>query len=448
MMKRYKTRGRPVLARLGAGVALLAAVGASGCNLDLTNPNSPPEEVVLTSSEGIIALAEGMQAQYAGTGVGTGMVLNMVRAPALVTDEWSTRTAALAADRSLATGQGVDPSYGVVTSPYYTAFRVTRSANDLLANVSKVGLAQGTQVGITALAKTFKAMALGSIAQQYERIPVDASLEGSPLRPRAEVMDTAIALLESARADLGSVTTAQLAEFRSRVQGSSFDLGNTVNAMLARFYLFRGQYQKAIDAADRVNLGVLSAFTYPDPNRNPIWGYSVSVLYVAGLNTFVTEAEPGDRRPAYWLRTDLATFNGNPTLPLRSFRTYQDKNESFPVYLPDEMRLIKAEALVRLGGAANFAQALTLINQVRTQTSSTLNEPVAGLPAKTAAELGTQDALLRQIAYERRYELYMQGVRWEDLRRFGPAIAGKTPKVAFLPLPQSECLYNPARVCG
>ncbi len=40
----------------------------------------------------------------------------------------------------------------------------------------------------------------------------------------------------------------------------------------------------------------------------------------------------------------------------------------------------------------------------------------------------------------------MQGLRWEDMRRFG-ALAGNTPWMEFMPLPQQECLANPNAGC-
>src|SRR5215210_1242108 len=98
-MTANRNPGARAARRRALALALLCG-GAAACGLDLTNPNSPPEEVVLTTPEGIFALANGMQGQYAGTGVGTGMILNRVRASALVTDEWSTTSKALAADRS------------------------------------------------------------------------------------------------------------------------------------------------------------------------------------------------------------------------------------------------------------------------------------------------------------------------------------------------------------
>lgn len=440
----YKNRNGAAPMRLRLLVALGAAVGLSACDLDLTNPNSPPAEVVLTTPEGIIALTQGMQGQFAGSGIGSGMVLNAVRAPALVTDEWGTTSRSLAADRSLVTGQGVDASFGVVTSPFSTGFRVIRSAEELIASAPNVGLSRATLAGVLATARTYKAMTLGILIQQYPRVPVTATLGSNPFQSREVVLDTVLALLEQARADLAPIPASELADFRTRVQGPGFVLADVINAMLARYYLFDGQFQNAIDAAARVPLNRLNVFTYPDPNRNPIWGYAFSLLYVAGRNTFVTEAEAGDQRPSFWLRTDLGTIPGTPVTPLRNLRQYDDRNANFPIFLPDEMRLIMAEAHARLG---NLAQARTLINQVRTQQSSTLNEPVAGLPALPVEALDTLEEVLRRIAYERRYELYLQGLRWEDLRRFGPAIAGKSPSIQFLPLPQGECISNPGANC-
>lgn len=447
-----------MLKKAAARAALLGVAAAlAGCgSLDLTNPNSPPEALVLTTPDGIIALANGMQGQYAGTGVGTGMVLNQVRAVSLVTDEWGTTTRALAADRSLVTGTGVDASFGVVTGPYSTGYRVIRSANLLLENAPVVFPGPSIGTGIVALAKTFKAMTLGDLIQLYQQVPVNPVIGSNALQGRPVVLDSVIALLESARADLASVNATQLGDFGSRVQGPGYSLANVINAMLARYYLMKGSYQAAIDAAARVPLNTVSTFTYPDPVRNPMWGYAYSLLYVAGRNTFVTEAETyvvdsagtpvtrRDLRPSYWLRTDQATITGNPNLALRNLRRFQDKNETYPIYLPDEMRLIQAEAYTRLG---NFATAATLVNAVRTQQSSTLDEPVAALPALPADQLDSETELLTEIVKQRRFELYQQGLRWEDLRRLAPYAGGKTPTIPWLPLPQGECLYNPGVDC-
>jgi starch-binding outer membrane protein, SusD/RagB family len=280
--------------------------------------------------------------------------------------------------------------------------------------------------------------------QHYERIPLDADLQGAPLADRATVLAEVLRLLESARADLEGVTDAELATYRARVQPTGFEVRNTVNAMLARYYLISGQWQNALDAAQRVSLSVIPVFTYPDPQRNPIEQYAFGLNYVGARQTFVDEAEPNDRRPAYWVNTTAALLPANPPMQLRPIRQYATRNDPFPVYLPGEMLLIRAEAQARLG---NLQTARELINQVRTRcTPQPANQPAACLPALTEAQLPTLEAILRQIAYERRYELYMQGLRWEDLRRLGQ-YAGRTLNLNFLPLPLSECQLNPAVNC-
>ena len=414
------------------GTLAMAAAMFSACDLDLTNPNALTEEQVVTDIDGVIALAVGMQGQFAQC------FEDFIVPSSLVTDEWGTRTRSLLSYQSLFTGQNFENTYDVVSSPYACTFQITKSANTLLTAAPNVGLGPGLQAGITSLAKLFRAMALGFSATIYEQLPVNISPTGATPLPRSEVFDTVIALLESARSDIANVPDADLAGFRSRVLGSGIDIRNTIDAMIARYALFDGRYQLANDAALRVSPTVLSTLAFTAPTTNPIYGLAILLQYVGGTTNFVAAAEPGDRRPAYWLQTAVAPISGNPQDSLSyTLQRYSTQNETIPLYLPDEMKLIRAEAQARLG---NLQAARDLINQVRTQTTSAVNEPVAGLPALTEAQLPDLNSILRQIAYERRYELYMQGLRWEDTRRL-PITS--TVTFTFLPLPAGECRTNP-----
>lgn len=436
---------RPGLPRILCGaVALALAIAATACNLDLQNPNSPREDQVLSNVDGAIALAVGMQGQFATT-IDDYLVTN-----SLVTDEWGTQTKALISYQSLFTGPAgaIDPTYDVVLAPWRNSYQTIKSANTLLADVPKLGLDPALANQFTALAKLYKAMSLGMLIQQYAQVPIDITVAAPTPQPRAVVLDTVLALLNSADSDLAQVTDADINANRARLLGQGFDFRNTVNAMLARYSLMAGQYDQAIAAADLVNLGVLSVLSYPAPTRNPIQDLAFQTGYVGALKSFVEAAKPGDRRPAYWVDTAAAPLKSNPPdsviLPLRKYST---PNEPFPVYLPDEMRLIKAEALTQLGGAANFAAAAALVNQVRTDSVSTLDQPVAGLDSLPSDSLDTAPKLLAEIAYERRYELFEQGLRWEDTRRLGPALT-TTPTIDYLPTPQVECINNPSKPCG
>lgn len=420
-------------------LALLVAFAATGCDLDLQNPNSPPESQVVSNVDGMYALAIGMQGQYANS------MDDYLATNSLATDEWGTRSKALLSYISLLNGENFDNSYLVVEDPWANSYETIRSANTILANVDGLGLGTGLRNQFTALAKLFKAMSYGMLVQQYEAVPVVVGTSGGATQPREVVLDTVLDLLNSANDDMSQVTDADIALTRNRLLGSGFDIRNTINAMLARYSLMAGQYQEAIDAADAVDLGVLSVFQFPPPTRNPVENLAFQLGYVGALRSFVNEAEPGDQRPAYWVDVAAAPLPANPAdsviLPLKKYSLPEDP---FPVYLPDEMRLIKAEALARTN---QFPDAADLVNDVRTQTSSAVDEPVAGLPALPATALDTQDELLAEIARQRRYELFEQGLRWEDTRRFGPALT-TTPTVEFLPIPLQECLTNTSKPCG
>ena len=424
--------------RLGVGLFAIAASMACNTGLDLTNPNSPTEQAALSNLDGVIATELGMQDQFASS------VNVYVRAPALVTDEWGTASKALAADLSLYTGSGIDPSYGVVSDPYYVTYRIARTADAIIGAVPNIsGISAGFAAGLTANAKLFKAMALGMAAQQYAELPIDASVTGGTPVPRAQVFAEVIRLLESARSDLAPYTAADLSGFTSRAVSTGFDVRNTIDAMLARYYLFTGQYQQALDAAKRVDLTKVSLLTYPDPDLNPIYNYSVVAGYVAPLKSWAQGAEPGDKRVPFWVDTLATPPNGNPpSLQLAQFALYGTRNAPFPVYVPGEVLLIKAEAEAQLN---DLPSAIADINAVRTK-SGTATTPGAQLPPLTALQLNTKDKVLAQIARERKYELFSQGLRWEDLRRLGSLI-GVKPKADFLPMPQSECNTNPNAGC-
>jgi hypothetical protein len=435
--------------RVGAASTLLALALLAGCDtsLNLNNPNSPTQETALSSIDGVVATELGMQDQFAAS------VLSYVRAPALITDEWGTASKALAADQSLYTGDAIDPSYGVVSDPYYNTYRVARTADAIINTVPKLGgLSAGFAAGLTANAKLFKAMALGMAAQQYARLPIDADVAGATPVDRAQVFTEVIRLLESARSDLANVSDADLAGFTSRAVSPGVDVRNTIDAMLARYYLISGQYQNAFDAAGRVNLSKTSLLTYPGSEINPIYNYSVVAGYVAPLRSWAQGAEPGDKRVPFWTDTLATPPAGNPpTLQLVPFNMFGHRNDPYPLYVPGEMRLIQAEALMRLpNAAASLQQAIDLINQERAEGTSAVpapaNTPGAQLGPVTIATLDTPDKVLAQIAHERRYELFSQGLRWEDIRRFG-ALAGGVAKAAFLPMPQAECTTNPNAGC-
>jgi hypothetical protein len=255
---------------------------------------------------------------------------------------------------------------------------------------------------------------------------------------RSAVLAEVLALLAAARQELQ--TTPASSEFTTQVQAPGFDLATTIDALTARYALMAGNLSAAATAAQRVSATARSEFRFSATDRNAIG----DVMYRSGnafqlrpRQEFRLQAEANDRRVSYWVTA--ANIQG-ANARLDELAQYRLDDAPFPVFLPDEMKLIRAEVLARQG---DLAGARTLINEVRTQcTTGTPAEPVACLAAKTAADLPDQASVLAEILRQRRYELYLQGLRFDDLRRFAAV-----RKYDFLPLPQSECDRNASAPC-
>jgi hypothetical protein len=110
--------------------------------------------------------------------------------------------------------------------------------------------------------------------------------------------------------------------------------------------------------------------------------------------------------------------------------------------MPDEVRLIKAESILRLNGS--LSDALALIDEVRTQTSGDPFGINAGLPAYSGPV--TNSDLLLEVYKQRCAELYMSGLKWEDTRRFNrpaPPADNTERNRIFYPYPEQERVSNP-----
>ena len=93
-------------------------------------------------------------------------------------------------------------------------------------------------------------------------------------------------------------------------------------------------------------------------------------------------------------------------------REGDNQDANFIVYRMADVMLMKAEALIRKGGTANWQEALDLIGQTRTRAGMTT--PL-GIDAAETSELDLLNALLE----ERDLEFAAEGKRWYDLLRLG-----------------------------
>jgi hypothetical protein len=105
-----------------------------------------------------------------------------------------------------------------------------------------------------------------------------------------------------------------------------------------------------------------------------------------------------------------------PSVPCTQQQKYKTEDDDIRIASGREMRLIEAEAMLRLT-PANWQAAMTLINGVRTSVIS--DKTKAALTPWTAANL--DDAWL-YLTRERFIEMWIEGRRISDLRRWEPYI--------------------------
>lgn len=411
---------------------------SSGCELDIPNPNAASDVEVLNSREGIIALSVGLRQFYSTSALEATLLY------AGVTGREMKGVATFTNVLELEAGGSDLPTFNGNILGYWSRMqRVMLMSEQILENAPNVPtLTGGTLSGVMAHAHLFNAMALGNLYIAFEQANLETSRTGSvTFRPRAEVLAAAIAHLNEAIALIEA--TPPSPEFTAQVAGPAFDLRNTLYAYNARYNLYAGNYEAAIANADKVDLSKRSEFVYSTLSPNPIYNTVFILAYYRPRDKFgLPNAlfEEGDRRYNFYMTEPGADVLGDRVMTLAGF--FNTQTTSIPVYLPDEMRLIKAEALLRSNGSLD--EALALINLVRTQTAGDPFGVHAGLPAYSGPV--TAEALLLEVYKQRSAELYLSGQKWEDSRRFnrpGPPENLTERNRNFYPYPDQERRNNP-----
>ncbi len=233
----------------------------------------------------------------------------------------------------------------------------------------------------------------------------------------------------------------------------------TASALLARIYLYRGNWELAQQYASRVienngweenienvflknSASTLWQFSPNDSGNNTLEGATFIILATppaerALSNNVVDDFETGDLRREQWVGeiTDGTTTWYYP-FKYKIGRGATNSNEYSIVMRTAEQYLIRAEARAHLG---DFANAQADINKIRQR---------AGLGNTSAV---SESELLIAIIQERRVELFTEhGHRFFDLKRnnlldavLTPVKPGWNSTDALLPLPQKELVANP-----
>ncbi len=157
---------------------------------------------------------------------------------------------------------------------------------------------------------------------------------------------------------------------------------------------------------------------FNDKTVMPFSGFSTALRVAPGM---YDSYETGDARKSMsaikgWVSNTGVVDTVTVFIRKYSHYTYVPKTQSdwannIPLLRYADVKMMYAEALNEEGFVAN-GEALTLLNEIRKR---------AGLAAKTASELNSQQTMRAAIRRERRFEFAFEGTRWLDLLRWGQA---------------------------
>ena len=354
----------------------------------------------------------------------------------------------------------------ILNGPQYTGcYRLIYAVNSILDGLSGPnGISPQKNAELRGEAKFLRAFIYFYLVDLYGDVPLVVSTlySATAVQPRAPadaVWQQLIADLQDAQRLL---PVAYPGDDRTRPDQA------VATALLARVYLYRGQWAQAADAAGqligdgRYRLEQDMSRVFLNGSQEAIWqlkpvysqpqreGGPVRVATAEGTlfqpkkdstapgyvltDSLVRSFEAGDMRVVSW--TKKLVLRGKTYIYPSKYRqtVWTGVNQEYGTVIRlAEMYLIRAEATARAGDMTGAAADLNLVRQR------------AGLgPVDAGADL--LDAIMR----ERRAELFSEwGHRWMDLKRTDKAdlaLGGKAGWKAtdvLYPIPASELLANP-----
>ncbi|WP_438711571.1 RagB/SusD family nutrient uptake outer membrane protein [Aquimarina muelleri] len=380
----------------------------------------------------------------------------------------------------------VASTLGAISLYYSEAYEAINGANLIIGQIDNID-GESQQDNILGQALAARAWAHFDLARIYGPIPTQSSDANSALGVtyvKVEDGDSGDPYAQPARETIASnyleiiddLERAALLIDKDNIEGRLNK--NGVYALLSRVYLYNGEYQKSIDAANKVTAKLATASELPkvytdETNAGVIIelsintssearGNSVGVLYSQssrGITTseYVLDFDFFNSIDANDYRKDVLQFvgtnKGNDYNAIKKFRGEPGQvngKVDVKVLRAAEVLLNKAEAQFELG---QEGAALTTLNLLRQERYSSF---VAGTETGTALE----DA----IQFERRVELACEGHRFFDIKRRGESIernptrgdlidgTGTTPVAPILaagdfrfqfPIPTAEINANP-----
>jgi hypothetical protein len=419
--------------KISFALILVIAVGAS-CKKNFVDPGRPTDANVFSSPKTMTSVAVGLQRVYSASRAGS--LYNRVVMDAFTTYQYNILNQGNTAEYQLFLGgPAVDGTNTIIAAMWTTSNKVLYDAQQIFDNIDKVVTDKSYASGLLGYTTIWYALALGDLAMYWDKVPASIGFNVS-FNDRTDGFTRAIAAIDKAVQAIN--TTPISASLLSNIP-AGVDIVNTLNALKARYSLYLGKYSDALTTANAVDLTKKSTMNFDLQTLNPIFETITSTNNVAApldstMGLFGTmKPDLADKRFPFYIST-------NATLPILRVAGFGvAAATSFPIYLPGEMTLTKAEAYTRQS-TPDLTNALAELNKVVTKQPA--NDPF-GVGAALPAVVGplTQQQTLDLIYKHRSIELYNSGLRLEDTRRFARPNSEK--KRNFFPYTFKERDNNP-----
>lgn len=317
---------------------------------------------------------------------------------------------------------------------YGDAYVVIFRANNLLFYAQDF---EGeNKANIVAEAKALRAMAHFDLVRTYGKIPTQSGDANGSLG--VAYLTEPEPLIEPARVTVGEVYQNIVNDLTDAVANINTDnpegrmSRDAVNVLLSRVYLYMGQWQNSINAANNVSTAIAPRATVPgiweDTSQAGLVFYIPNEATVLNLNIGVTWSQGGltNLIPEYVVSFDFYNLFSDDDIRKEAYTFPAANNASgmqfnaikklygrpgqnnglvdFKVLRAEEALLNKAEAQFELNQPA---QALATLNQLRDQRYTSY---VGG---------ETGNAVRDAIRLERRFEFAFEYQRFFDLKRWG-----------------------------
>jgi len=405
---------------------LITAAGLSGCDLfkidDRPDPNGPSQEEILLNPtrDRLALLAVGAEASSR-----IDHEFWLIDAGVIGREYWRTSSAdpRFTADLLGKSGSVLDDNTFYLTRPWSARYRTIRTANTLLLGLGvNTDLTEGERAGGRGWAETWKAyqylMNLNLTHENGIRFIDPGDDESGPVVGYAAGLAGIASLLDDGAADLAVADDEFFFAVSSGFQG---DLGTApgfrgVNrGLAARVAVYREDYAGAlaalaesfIDPAGDLEFGAYHIYSTASgdvlnlffrPPQNPAGDANLA------HPSYLADIEAGDSRASKVVTLVEGPFTFDALTSGQAVDRYESDTSPIPIIRNAELILLRAEARWFTG---DLIGATADLNTIRAAAGLL---PVVVPPS--------DDAFVNALLLQRRYELYAEGHRWVDMRRF------------------------------